>query len=382
MSFRIQNAIKATMLICFGVLLALPGLQMAFPFVTEAPVQEYRKLAERPEDLPLVDTHAFKNVRRAFENWFNDHLGFRATLLRLGNEVRLHLFKTNDLVYVGSDDWLFYKTFYTGAWAASQPSLDQHAVGVAERWRRLNEWFARRGIHLIVVDIPLKHFIYSEHLPPEVVPIEKPTRWDRFRAFMDANGIDRLDVEPILRSGKQQYQVYQKTDLHWSIYGGCDTARALVNKISRLEYGRDMQWRHDYKWQPGPLEDTGTEARAIPLLRNIVEPYDTAEPDGRIGTPALDITADNPYDRIYHNDGDQLLPVTVSLNDSFFSTMEICGLGKHFQMLATGRTLYRPEAGLAAVLRKIPEGTRYFIMEYMENNIEFVNPEPLILPGE
>jgi hypothetical protein len=382
MNFRIQNAIKATMLLCFGVLLALPGLQMVFQFVKEAPVQEYRKLAEPPDDLPLADTHAFKTARRAFENWFNDHLGFRATLLRLGNEVRLHLFKTNDLVYVGSDDWLFYKTFYTGAWAASQSSADQHAAEVAERWRRLNEWLAQRGIHLIVVDIPLKHFIYSEHLPPEVVPIEKPTRWDRFRAFMDANGIDRLDVEPILLAGKQKYQVYQKTDLHWSIYGGCDTARALVNKISRLEYGQDMKWRHDYKWKPGPLEDIGTEARAIPLLRNIVEPYDTAEPDGRIGTPALDITADNPYDRIYHNDGDQLLPVTVSLNDSFFSTMEICGFGKHFQTLATGRTLYRPEAGLAAVLRKIPEGTRYFIMEYMENNVEFVNPEPLILPGE
>ncbi len=80
--------------------------------------------------------------------------------------MRLRLFKTNDLVYVGADDWLFYKLFYTGAWAASQPSYDQHSEGVTERWRRLNEWFAKRGIHLIVVDIPLKHFIYSEHLPP------------------------------------------------------------------------------------------------------------------------------------------------------------------------------------------------------------------------
>lgn len=382
MTLRIQTALKATMLLSFAALLILPGLQMTSRFVEEEPVQEYRKLAELPASLPIADTHEFKKARRAFENWFNDHLGFRATLLRLGNEVRLHLFKTNDLVYVGSDDWLYYKLFYTGAWGMSQPSFDQHSAAVSERWRRLNDWLAKRGIHLIVVDIPLKHFIYSEHLPAEVVPIGKPTRWDRYRAFMDANGIDRLDVEPILRAGKQEHQVFQKTDLHWTIYGGCDTARALVNKISRLEYGRDMEWRHDYRWQPGPLKNVGTEARAIPLLRDLVEPYDTAEPDGRIGTPALDINADNPYDRIYHNDGDRLLPTTVALNDSFFETMEICGLGKHFQTLATGRTLYRADTGLAPVLRKIPEGTRYFIMEYMENNVEFVNPDPLVLPDE
>jgi hypothetical protein len=380
MNFRAQDAIKAFLLLSFGVLLALPGLQMTFDFAKEAPVQEYRNLAEMPSALPLADTHEFKKARRSFENWFNDHLGFRATMLRLGNEVRLHLFKTNDLVYVGSDDWLFYKLFYTGAWAASQPSYDAHSEVAAERWRRLNEWLAKRGIHLIVVDIPMKHFIYSEHLPPEVVPIVKPTRWDRFRAFMDANGIDRLDVEPILREGKKRHQVFQKTDLHWTIYGGCDTARALVDKISRLEYGQGMKWRHDYQWRAGPLENVGTEARAIPLLRDIVEPYDTAEPDGRDGTPALAITADNPYDRIYRNEGEGLIPTTVSLNDSFFSTMEICGFGKHFETLATGRTLYVPEAGLAAVLRKIPEGTRYFIMEYMENNLEFVNPDPLTFP--
>src|SRR3954452_5983463 len=132
MTFRIQDAIKATMLLSFAALLALPGLQMASHLVEEAPVQEYRKLAALPASLPISDTHEFKKARRAFESWFNDHLGFRATLLRLGNEVRLHLFKTNDLVYVGSDDWLFYKLFYTGAWAASQPSYDQHSEGVVE----------------------------------------------------------------------------------------------------------------------------------------------------------------------------------------------------------------------------------------------------------
>ncbi len=78
------------------------------------------------------------------------------------------------------------------------------------------------------------------------------------------------------------------------------------------------------------------------------------------------------------------LPMTVSLNNSFFSTMEICGLGKHFSTLATGRTLshLRANTGLAAILNNIPEGTRYFIMEFMENNGSIVNPTPLILPGK
>ena len=370
------SKIKVLFVSAFAVLLLLPLFQMATGVFPKRPLLEYRKLAEFPEEFHW-GLDGYKDSRVKFEEWFNDNMGLRGLLIRLHNEIPFRLLKWAELVYVGDDDWFFQKIFYDGAWGMSLPSQDEYYDKAFQRWVRLRDLLADRGITLVVFDIPLKHHIYPEFLPSSAPTIVSPSRFDRFRKFLDENGIPRVDVGKALREGKGQYRVYRKQDLHWTIQGGYIGGKALLDKIATLELGHSIPWGFDFVFTKGQLVNVGSESRALPLLNDLTEYWGETDPDGREGVPYLAVSDTNPWDRVYLEEGDNLLPPIVVLNDSFFENMERCGLSHHFKALHTGRTLmHEPDrSGINAVLKAMPEGTKYLVMEFMENNIDYVLPE-------
>jgi len=374
-----EHKFKLLFTITLLTLMSLPAVQFIFPFIKEKPLNEYRILAEKPEIISLFSEN-FKSNRGQLEDWINDHIGFRGSFIRLLNQMQYSILKKSEFNFVGSNDWFYFKTYYMGTYNASLPRREAHYEKAFQRWLVLRDHLAERDITLVVMDIPLKHFIYSENLPPDAPPMPEETVWDRFRVFLDKNNIERVRVGPALHEAKKIGLVWRKTDLHWNHRGAYFGAQALISKIASLEGHDTIPWQHEFKFVRDAIFDRGSEARAIPLLRNLNEYLDIPEPNG-IGIPKMKLTNNNPFDRIYKNKGTELLPPTVSLNDSFFKNMEECGLGKHFTSLHTGRTIValKDKTGIDAVLRSLPEGTKYFIMEFMENRMESVLPEDAAL---
>ena len=92
----------------FVVFISLP-LVISYISVDQAVSQiEKRKLAELPDiDFSLTSLEKFPT---AFDNYFGDHFGFRAQIVRAHNYLLVKMFGVSptNLVIIGSNDWYFF----------------------------------------------------------------------------------------------------------------------------------------------------------------------------------------------------------------------------------------------------------------------------------
>lgn len=193
-------------------------------------VQDNRVLAKKP-DMTSLDLTEFPTQ---FEAFFNDHLGFRNTLIRKHNKMMIKYFGHKPKrVTLGKNDWLFFSRSipdYLGYYETKKEDL--------ERWRLVLEgrraWLKERGIQYLFVIPPNKQTICSEYLPREIYLNKGATRLEQFLAYMKENSdVPILDLRPELFEAKKHFQVYLSTDTHWNGYGAFVAYQQVVLSLKR-----------------------------------------------------------------------------------------------------------------------------------------------------
>jgi len=114
---------------------------------------------------------------------------------------------------------------------ASARAASDPVTAIADYGRRLRA----RGVRLIFIPLPLKPFLYPEHLwpgyPAEAGPAWNPDR-ARFEEELSRAGVDVLDVTDDLWRAKAEGEVFLRRDTHWTPLG----LRAAADRIAgRLE---------------------------------------------------------------------------------------------------------------------------------------------------
>jgi hypothetical protein len=95
------------------------------------------------------------------------------------------------------------------------------------------------GIHLVFVPIPVKPFIYPEHVWPEYPAASGPA-WNRdreaFKTKLAAAGVDALDVTDALwnEKARSSESLYLKLDTHWTPHGLAVAADRLADHVKPL----------------------------------------------------------------------------------------------------------------------------------------------------
>lgn len=196
------------------------------------PLVENRTMAEPPR---LEGTWtALATLPAGFTAWFEDHFGFRSTLVRLYAELRYFGLGVSPAAGVvrGRDGWLFY---------ADDSGMDDyvreqplHPDQVAE-WResllRSSAWLRAQQIGFVFTIAPDKHVLYPEELPETIRPVGRSYRMDQlFEALQDGR-VAALDLRPALRDAKAVERIYEKTDSHWNERGAFAAYRQLVAAI-------------------------------------------------------------------------------------------------------------------------------------------------------
>jgi hypothetical protein len=166
--------------------------------------------------------------------WFEDHFGFRSTLVRWDSEARYFGLGVSPAASVvkGHDGWLFY---------ADDGGMDDYVrdktLGTDDvaAWResilRSRDWLRREGIAFVFTVAPDKHVLYPEELPATIEPVGDTYRMDQLFAALDGTGVRTADVRPALQEAKPLERLYEKTDSHWNEWGAFVAYRRLVAAI-------------------------------------------------------------------------------------------------------------------------------------------------------
>lgn len=115
----------------FVAVIALPLAANLAGFDGANPVAENRRMAEFPRlDATWASLRAFP---RGFTAWFEDHFGFRSTLVRASGDLRYFVLGVSPAASVvkGRDGWLFY---------ADDSGMDDYARGSPFGKAALDEW--------------------------------------------------------------------------------------------------------------------------------------------------------------------------------------------------------------------------------------------------
>jgi hypothetical protein len=266
--------------------------------------------------------------------WFQDHFGFRSTLVQWYGESRyfwLHV-SPSPLVVRGKEGFLYY---------ADDGGLDDFTnedllpPGEVHNWRetilRARVWCSAHHIAYVFTIPPDKHVLYPENFDHRVVQVTPVSRADQvFTATLDTGVV--VDVRQELLARKSQERLFHKTDTHWNERGAFVAYqqiinavhrqlpavppardRALFNATSRMLSGRDLAAIIGLKWVLGE-ED-------LQLLPKKGRGYVVTEPPGSYATAG--------EGRIVTEIPGSALPRAVVFRDSFTSALAPF-LSEHF----------------------------------------------------
>lgn len=362
---------KTASIAIFGLLLAAPFVQERLQPLSIRPLVENRLKTPRPTDWKTLFQNGTPFARK-YEEYFNDTYGLRDLLIRAKNQADFRLFRKSEKILIGPDNWLFYKSVVEEQQIALERECDRAFGPMLERFVRLNRALASRGMTLVVLPCPMKNSIYPEMLPDTAPRRPVPNAFDRYRRFL-AGQSEIVTVDPFdtLVGLKTSLQVYHKTDFHWTDPAGAHVARMLINKLGSLSGMGDL-WSQPIEIRREPLE-VGGENLALGLLWPVVEDALFLRSD-RIATGLGEYTnSGHPNEWAYRAKEPQpgrQLPTTVMFGDSYADTFLRAGFTAHFS-----RFQKFSNYDLKTRLAKIPDGTRFVVLQHIETILlSLINP--------
>jgi hypothetical protein len=162
----------------------------------------------------------------------------------------------NEQVYLGREGWLFYQpdvAYLTGP-GFLDPSFqrsrarsgDESATKAVQpdpvkAILQFRDQLSDRGIHLVIMPIPVKPMIEPEFLSPAYgvsspIPLQNPS-YGSFLESLNQAGIDYLDVSQVLAQNRRltQRPQFLRTDTHWTPEAMERSVALLADKIRAID---------------------------------------------------------------------------------------------------------------------------------------------------
>ena len=311
-------------ILCF-TLMVLPAVTM--PLFQDAVNTEKRELSELP---PIIkeDGHFNSSFSVDMNTWIQEHIGFRNLMISANSLLRTELFGqgAKEEIVVGEDGWLFYGESVNDYLNVSTIS-PRNAANAAHAMAMLERYAEKQGSRFLLALVANKNTLYGENMPYYYLPRRADGNRELFLAALDAEQVRYVDLLPYFQ--KEEKQLYQKTDSHWTYEGALLGYRSIL-RASGLPHNNftGMQFKEEQNW-PADL--------AIFLYGEAAEPEWQAYPDYtftysyRTRNPAVDsLTLET-----YQPAGSGSL---VIYRDSFCNTMQAY-LAENFESALFSRVL-------------------------------------------
>ena len=359
-----MSRIKIAFVATFFTLSLLPVAQWATGFVDISALEEKRLLAPPPDFLAAL-LHGDGRLSASINQWFDDRYGFRALLIRIKNQLDYWAFRHSDKIVIGSDGWLYMPKDFDAEINAERAG-DAAAEKVHEQYFKLVRYLAGAGIRLIVISNPIKESIYPQYLPGSIPRLPQDSRYQKLRAWLKSRSeFDFIDGNEVLAHCRQ-WRTFHLIDIHMTFPGGVCFAKALIAQIAEDEGRPASPWDHSFSYTEG-RSTAGGEADFLALLFPISQP--TLDPDHVYGGNDDRSFSPDPsgvFEWIYHAPSGasaDLLPPVVLFGDSFLDHYSTAGIQSYLSAAYRARN---NDQNLSTVLTHLPDGTRYFVFEFLE----------------
>lgn len=253
------------------------------------------------------------DFQAAFEQSTEEHLGFRASLIRLKNQIQYSLFRKANArgVVVGKKRFL-YEYDYIRAFTGLDFLGDWFWQEKFRRFGLVRDTLNRLGVEMALVLEPGKASYYPGYIPEAYLKHRKDsTNYRQILHQAELAGLPLLDLNQFFLERKGQVPVpdYTREGIHWSYQG------MLYSVDTLLDFSRQIVKEQipDFRVLPGEITD---------------EPRDTDNDLGRllnlIRTPAR-----GPYHYPFFTVDSvptELRPRVLAVSDSYYFNMLNAGI--------------------------------------------------------
>jgi hypothetical protein len=312
--------------------------------------------------------------------WFDDHFGFRSTLVRWNAESRLFLLGVSPTptVVKGQDGWFFYgddKSIedYTNA----EPMTAEAIANWRQAILRASKWLRARGIAYVFTIAPDKHVIYDEEMPSTLSRITAISRTDQLFTALQDTGL-AVDLRRPLEEAKNGERIYQQTDTHWNDRGALVAYQRIIGAVRARVPTTPPAWTRG-NFDPVERRVAAMDLAGMMGLKRVLEETDlvlvprrhrrarVVEPPGAAPT-AEEGTLITEID-------DPSLPRAVVFRDSFVSRL-VPFLSEHFSRVVY---LWQNDFDADVVEREHPD---VVIQEIVGRHLYSFIPSPELVPDQ
>lgn len=232
-----MKILEKILVILIILVLVLPAIQKEYPFAKLEKLGGDFVLAEKPDF--TWDSWYNGNFQLAFDNYLEDHIGFRDFLVRLTNQIEYDLYRIPhaDGVIVGKNDQLFeydYIQAYVGSDFIGEENIDRKIRKLKFIQAYLKE---EKNIDVVLVFEPDKVSFFPESIPDQYFDQEPSnTNFDSFLKKAIEYDVEFIDFKAYFNSlkGTTQYPLYPQYGIHWSIYGMSYAADSLISYVENI----------------------------------------------------------------------------------------------------------------------------------------------------
>ncbi len=237
---------RLTLFVLLMLLLIFPAVQRITGLIPEKPLKGAITLPEKP---PLNLKSWFDgSFQSKFDPYLEQTVGFRASLIRINNQLAFTLFDTAlaNGVVIGKQNYLYeinYIKAFEGTDFVGRDSID-HQVAKA---KFMQQKLAESGKHFLIVFAPGKGSFYPEYIPERYqLKHRGMTNYDYYVRRFREEGIHFIDFNRwfIQMKDSCRYPLITRAGIHWSLYGVALAVDSLVHYMEKTA-GIDMV---DFSW--------------------------------------------------------------------------------------------------------------------------------------
>ncbi len=222
------------LIVLFGAVLWIPLADSVFRFDPSPAPNEKRTPATFPK--LEISIGGFRDYLIGLEKYYNDHFGFRKTLLRWEHKWKRSLFRESSVTeaMIGREGWLYLaRGGMVDNMLGNLAYTDQQLQDWRQVFQTRRDWCAQRGIAYQLVIAAEKHSVYPEYLPAWIPSQRKADQIGQLVAYLKTNStVPVLDLrEPLLRA-KQTALTFHVTDTHWNDYGAFVGYESLIQTLA------------------------------------------------------------------------------------------------------------------------------------------------------
>ena len=227
--------VSESVLICFFIFLIYsPLIGTLVVQKSDVSKKEKRKLSSLPT--LKFNKQSIEQFPFAFEKYFNDHFGFRNSLIRFNGYISSKWFKKSPtpLVCIGKKNWLFFTGDHLIEDFRGLIKLNNMQLDIFKRSLEIKKnWLAKQGIRYLFVVAPNKQSIYPEYMPNCFNKVGDQTKLDQLVTYLkNHSDVQIMDLRKSLLEAKKNELVYFPEDTHWNPKGTFIVYQKIMSKIS------------------------------------------------------------------------------------------------------------------------------------------------------